>query len=84
MVQYLIIDFLQNICGYDYYIIRLLCGNYTSLHCPLLHTYLLVIRIKATVPSTRDLNWQKNQVEFCPINWELKLMAYAYKAVELV
>ena len=33
MVSFLIIDFPQNICDYDYYIIRLLCGNYTSLHC---------------------------------------------------
>ena len=26
---FLIIDFPQNICDYHYYIIRLLCGNYT-------------------------------------------------------
>ena len=48
MVRFLIIDFLQNICDYDYYIMYLLCGNYTSLHCSMLSTC-----IKATVPSIR-------------------------------
>ena len=38
MVWFLIIDFPQNICGYDYYIIRLLCGNYMSLHRSMLST----------------------------------------------
>ena len=52
----LIIDFLQNICDYDYYIIRLLCRNYTSLHCSMLPT----CSIKATVPSIRYFNWRKN------------------------
>ena len=49
MVRFLIIDFLQNICDYDYYIIGLLCGNYTSLHRSMLSTHC----IKATVPSIR-------------------------------
>ena len=31
MVRFLIIDFPQNICDDDYYIIGFLCGNYTSL-----------------------------------------------------
>ena len=29
-----IIDFVQNICGYNYYIIDLFCGNHTSFHYP--------------------------------------------------
>ena len=49
MVQFLIIDFPQNICDDDYYTICLLCGNYTSLHCSMLSTRC----IKATVPSIR-------------------------------
>ena len=49
MVRFLIIDFPQNICDDDYYIIHLLCGNYTSLHCSVLSTHC----IKATVPSIR-------------------------------
>ena len=49
MVRFLIIDFPQNICDYDYYIIRLLYGNYTSLQCSMLCTHC----IKATVPSIR-------------------------------
>ena len=53
MVRFLIIDFPQNICDYDYYIICLLCGNYTSLHCSMLSTHC----IKATVPSIRYFNW---------------------------
>ena len=60
MVRFLIIDFLQNICNYDYYIICLLCGNYTSLHCSMLSTHC----IEATVPSIRYFNWQKNRVAF--------------------
>ena len=56
MVQFLIIDFTQNICGYDYYIISLLCGKRTSLHRPMLSTRC----IKATVPSIRYFNWQKS------------------------
>ena len=55
MVQFLIIDFPQNICDYDYSTIRLLCGNYTLLHCSMLSTCC----IKATVPSIRYFNWQK-------------------------
>ena len=55
MVRFLIIDFLQNICDYDYYIIHLLFGNYTSLHCSMLSTRC----IKATVPSIGYFNWQK-------------------------
>ena len=43
------IDFPQNICDDDYYIIGFLCGNYTSLHCSMLSTRC----IKATVPSIR-------------------------------
>ena len=58
MVQFLIIDFPQNICDHDYYIIHLLCGNYTSLHFSVLSTRC----IKATV--RRYFNWQKNQVAF--------------------
>ena len=42
MVQFLIIDFLQNICGCDYYIIHLLYGNHTSLHCSMLCTWRLL------------------------------------------
>ena len=38
MVWFLIIDFTQNICGCHYYIIHLLCGNYTSLHCSIIST----------------------------------------------
>ena len=49
MVWFLIIDFPQNICDDDYYIIGFLCGNYTSLHCSMLSTRC----IKATVPSIR-------------------------------
>ena len=60
MVRFLIIDFLQNIYGSDYYIICLLCGNYTSLHCSMLSTYC----IKATVRSIRYFNWRKNRVAF--------------------
>ena len=48
MVRFLIIDFPQNICEDDYYIICLLCGNYMSLHSSMLSTHC----IKATVPST--------------------------------
>ena len=66
MVRFLIIDFPQNICDDDYYIIHLLCGNYTSLHCSMLST-----RIKATVPSIRYFNWQKIGLLFCLINWHL-------------
>ena len=39
MVCFLIIGFPQDICDDDYYIICLLCGNYTC--------------VKATVPSIR-------------------------------
>ena len=46
MVRFLIIDFPQNICDDDYYIICLLCKNYTSPHYSMLST-----RIKATGPS---------------------------------
>ena len=60
MVRFLIIDFPQNICYYDYYIICLLCRNYTSLHCSMLSTHC----IKATVPSIRYFNWRKNKVAF--------------------
>ena len=49
MVRFLIIGFLQNICDNDYYIICLLCGNYTSLHCSMLSTRY----VKDTVPSIR-------------------------------
>ena len=49
MVRFLIIDFPQNICDDDYYIIDFLCENYTSLHCSMLSTRC----IKATVPSIR-------------------------------
>ena len=45
----LIIGFPQNICDNDYYIICLLCGNCTSLHCSMLSTHC----VKATVPSIR-------------------------------
>ena len=68
MVWFLIIDFPQNICDYDYYTICLLCENYTSLHCSMLSA-----RIKATVPSIRYFNWQKIGLLFCPINWQLML-----------
>ena len=60
MVRFLIIDFPQNICGHDYYIICLLCRNNTPLHCSMLSTHC----IKATVPSTRYFNWQKVGVAF--------------------
>ena len=60
MVQFLIIDFPQNICDDDYYIIRWLYGYYTSLHCSMLSTRC----IKATVPSIRYFNWRKNRVAF--------------------
>ena len=70
MVRFLIIDFSQNICDYDYYIILcLLCGNYTSLHYSMLSTRC----IKATVPSIRYFNWQKIGLLFRPINWQLTL-----------
>ena len=49
MVRFLIIGFPQNIFGDNYFIICLLCGNYTSLHCSMLSTRC----IKATVPSIR-------------------------------
>ena len=52
---FLIIDFAQNICGCNYYIIHLLSRNYMSLHCSMLSTYC----IKATAHSTRYCNWQK-------------------------
>ena len=54
MVQLLIIDFPQNICDYDYYIIHLLCGKFMSLHCSMLSARC----IKATVPSIRYFNWE--------------------------
>ena len=60
MVQFLIINFPQNICDDDCYIIRLLCGNYTSLHWSMLSTCC----IKATVPSIRYFDWQKSRVAF--------------------
>ena len=49
MMRFLIIHFPQDICDYAYYIIHLLCGNYTSLHCSMLSTRC----IKATVPSIK-------------------------------
>ena len=49
-----------NICCYDYYIIRLPCGNYTSLHCAMLSTCC----IKAAVPPIRYFNWRKTRVAF--------------------
>ena len=49
MVRFLMINFPQNICDDDYYIIGLLCGNYMSLHCSTLSTRC----IKATVRSIR-------------------------------
>ena len=71
MVWFLIVDFLQYICDYDYYIIHLLCGNYTSLHCSMLPTHC----IKATVPSIRYsiLAGEKIGLLFCLINWQLTL-----------
>ena len=42
MVRFLIIDFLQNICNYAYYIIRSLCENYMSLHCSMLSTRCII------------------------------------------
>ena len=60
MVRFLIIDFPQNTCDDDYYIIHFLCGNNMSLHCSMLSTRC----IKATVPSIRYFNWQNNQVAF--------------------
>ena len=72
MVQFLIIDFPKNICEYDYYIIRLLCGNYMSLYCSMLTTGC----INATVPSIKYFNCRKNRVAFHPINWELTQGAY--------
>ena len=68
MVRFLIIDFPQNICDYDYYIIHLLYGYYRSL-CSMLSTSC----IKATVPSIRCFNWQKIRLPFRPINWQLTL-----------
>ena len=65
MVRFLIIDFLQNICNNDYYIIHWLYGNYTSLHCSMLSTRC----IKATVRSIRYFNWRKIGLLFRPINW---------------
>ena len=47
MVQFLIIDFPQNICDDDHYIICLLCGNYISLHCSMLSTVLVALRLCA-------------------------------------
>ena len=72
MVRFLIIDFPQNICDDDYYIICLLCGNYMSLHCSMLSTCCN----KATVPSVRYFNWQKNWVAL--INWQLTLCIVLY------
>ena len=69
MVRFLIIDFPQNICDHDYYIIHLLCGNYTSLHCSILSTH----SIKTTVPSIRYFNWPKIGLLCCPINRQLTL-----------
>ena len=68
MVRFLIIGFPQNICDDDYYIICLLCGNYTSLHCSMLSTHC----VKATVPSIRG---EKIGLVFRPINWLLTLSA---------
>ena len=68
MVRFLIIDFPQNLCGYDYCIICLLCGNYMSLDCFTLSTH-----IKATVCSIRQFNWQKMGLLFHPINLQLSL-----------
>ena len=53
MVQFLIIYFPQNICGCGYYIIRLLCRNYTSQHCSMLSTHCN----KVIVHSIRYLTW---------------------------
>ena len=58
MMRFLIIDFPQNICNDDYYIICLLCRNCTSLHCSMLSTRCM----KAT--ACAFFNWQKNQVAF--------------------
>ena len=69
MVWFLIIEFPQNICDNDYYIIRFLCGNYMSLYCSMLSTCCM----KATVPSIRYFNWQKIGLLFHPINWQLML-----------
>ena len=69
MVQFLITDFPQIICDYDYYTIHLLWGNYTSLHCSMLS----IRCIKATVPSIRYFNWQNIGLLFHPINWQLML-----------
>ena len=55
MVQFLIINLLQSVCDYDYHIIHLLSGNYTSLHCFMLSTC-----TKATVCYIRYFNWQKS------------------------
>ena len=60
MVRFLIIDFPQNIFDNDCYIIGLLCGNYTFLHCSMLSTRYS----KATVPSISYFNWRKNRVAF--------------------
>ena len=70
MVRFLIMDFSQNICDDDYYIIRLLCRNYTSLHCSMLSTY-----IKATVPSISYFNWQKSSCFFVRLIGNLPLRA---------
>ena len=72
MVQFLIIDFLQNICDYDYHIIRLLCRNNTSLHCSMLSTCC----IKATVPSIRYLTDKKIGLPFHLNNWQLTLVCF--------
>ena len=72
MVRILIINFPQNICDYDYYITRFLCGNSTALHCSVLS----IRCIKATVPSIRYFNWQKIGLLFSPINWQLTLLVH--------
>ena len=64
MMQFLIIDFPQIICGCDYYIIRLLCGNYTSLHCSMLSTcYSLCDLILENQPNCHIWYFKKSQFQ---------------------
>ena len=53
-------DFQQNICGCDYYIICLVCGNNTSLHCSVLSTH----SIKATRHSIEYLAGKQSNCFF--------------------
>ena len=68
MVWFLIIDFLQNIFDYDYYVICLLCRNYTEIirHCIVLCYLLIVLRLLCLLKGI--LTGEKIRLLFHQIN----------------